>query len=193
VDDTVAAPSDDSAMTLTDYAIDIALISLVVLQVRGRRLTVRNALLPVVLVGWAAATYLHGIPTAGNDLILVGGAAATGILLGVLCGLFTSVGTGSDGRPFAKAGAAAAVLWVMGVGTRLAFQLFATHGGAGAIRRFSAAHHVTSSEAWVAALILMAMGEALARTAVLAARAYSVAPEHFFGRTGMIGASDRAY
>ena len=64
----------------------------------------------------------------------------------------------------------AAILWVVGVGTRFAFQLYATHGGAGAIGRFSAAHSITSSEAWVAALLFMAIGEALTRTAVVAFR-----------------------
>jgi hypothetical protein len=179
-------------MTLSDYAIDIALIALVFLQVRGRRLTTRSLILPIVLVGWAAATYLHGIPTAGNDLVLVIAGAAAGISLGVLAGMFTSVRPGADGSPFAKAGAMAAALWVLGVGTRFAFQLYASHGGAGAIGRFSSAHSITSSEAWVAALILMALGEAVARTAVLGVRAYALAPSQFLARTSMIGAGERA-
>ncbi len=180
-------------MTLTDYAIDIALIALVALQIRGRRLTARSLILPVALVGWAAASYLHGIPTAGNDLFLVVGGAAAGITLGVLCGALTSVRQDPDGQPFAKAGVAAAVLWVLGVGTRFAFQLYASHGGAGAIGRFSAAHSITSGQAWVAALILMAIGEALARTAVLGLRAYALAPSQFLARTSMIGAGERVH
>ncbi len=177
-------------MTFTDYAIDITLIALVILQIRGRRLTGRALLLPVVLVGYVAANYLHGIPTAGNDLIVVAGAATLGIALGVLCALFTTVKPGPDGHPVAKAGLIAAVLWVLGTGTRLAFQLYATHGGAGAIGRFSASHSITSSEVWVAALILMAMGEALARTGVLALRAYSGPAPLTPGRTHMMSTSD---
>jgi hypothetical protein len=180
-------------MTLTDYAIDIALIAVVFIQVRGRRLTARSMLVPVVLVGWAAASYLHGIPTAGNDLPLVATAAAVGITLGVLCALFTTIRPGPDGHPVAKAGLIAGVLWVVGVGTRLAFQVYVTHGGAPALGRFSAAHSITSTEAWVAALILMAMGEALARTAVLAFRAFSGSPSHVLGRPGIMNAGDRAH
>lgn len=180
-------------MTLTDYILDLSLIGLVFLQLRGRRLTFHTLILPVVICGWAAYNYLHGIPTAGNDLVLVLLAAGLGITLGALAGLFTKVTAGPDGRPFAKAGAVAAILWVAGVGTRFAFQMYATHGGGNAIERFSASHSITSSEAWVAALILMALGEALVRTAVVAYRGYRVAPHQFMGRASMIAAGDRAY
>jgi hypothetical protein len=180
-------------MTITDYLIDILLIGIVVLQVRGRRLTLRSLLLPIGIVTYVALHYLHGIPTGGNDLLLVGLAAAAGISLGVGAGLFTMVTPGADGHPVAKAGLVAATLWVLGVGSRFAFQLYASHGGGGAVQRFSAAHSITSFEAWVAALILMAMGEVVARTAILATRAYNVAPSQFLGRAGMIGAGDRAF
>jgi hypothetical protein len=193
VDDIEAAKADNRSMNLTDYVLDISLISLVLLQIRGRRLTRRNLILPVAISGWAAANYLHGIPTAGNDLVLVGLAAGLGITLGALCGLFTRVSTDPDGHPVAKAGAIAAILWVAGVGTRFAFQLYASHGGGASVGRFSAAHSITSGEAWVAALILMAVGEALTRTAVVAYRGYQLAPSHFIGRPNMMAAGDRAY
>jgi hypothetical protein len=180
-------------MTLTDYAMDIALIGLVFLQIRDRRLTIRSLVLPVALVGIAANTYLHGIPTAGNDLVLVVGGAAAGAVLGTLAGVFTSVRQGADGHPVAKAGAVAAGLWVLGVGTRFAFQLYTSHGGEGTISRFSAAHSITSAEAWVAALILMALSEVLARTFVLGLRAYAVAPSQFLARPTMIDAGDRVH
>ena len=186
VDDGSTTVADTYDMTATDYAIDISLIAVVLLQVRGRRLTTRSLLLPVAIVAWVAAKYLRGIPTAGNDLVLVVSCTAAGVLLGTLCGLFTTVTAGERG-PFAKAGALAAGLWVVGVGTRLAFQLYASYGGATAIGRFSAAHDITSSEAWVAALILMAIGEALARTGVLAARAHRIAPSHVRTPAAMIG------
>jgi hypothetical protein len=188
-------------MTLTDYLLDLGLIGLVFLQIRGRRLTTRTLLIPVLLVGWAAFNYLHGIPTAGNDLVLVVGAAAAGVSLGVLCALFTSVELGPDGHPFAKAGVAGACLWVFGVGTRLAFQLYVSHGGEATIGRFSASHSITSGQAWVAALILMAMGEALARTGVLALRGRGVLTERgsgvltsqWAGGVSMMDIGDRAY
>jgi hypothetical protein len=174
VDDCAGRTADTVLMTLTDYALDISLIAIVLLQIRGRRLTTRSLLLPVILVGWAATNYLHGIPTTGNDLLLVVATASVGATLGILSGLFTTVRLGPDGIPYAKAGLVAAALWVAGTGTRLAFQVYASHGGQAAIGRFSATHSITSGEAWVAALILMAMGEALARTGVLALRARAV-------------------
>ena len=175
-------------MTLTEYILDIGLIAVVFLQIRGRRLTLRTLLLPVAICGWAMANYLHGIPTAGNDLALVALATSLGIALGGLSGHFTRVTADTDGVPIAKAGVLAAILWVTGVGTRFAFQLYATHGGAGAIGRFSAAHAITTSEAWVAALILMALGEALTRTAVVAYRGHKVSPAIFGRRPSMITA-----
>ena len=179
-------------MTLSDYLLDIALIAVVALQVRGRRLSVRSLLIPVGIVAWAAAHYLHGVPTSGNDLVLVGLAAGLGTTLGVLSGLATRVTVDAEGHPFAQAGLVAAVLWVVGVGTRFAFQLYASHGGGPAVERFSAAHGINSMEAWVAALILMAMGEALSRTAIVGLRAFAIAP-HARREATIMGTGDRAH
>ena len=161
-------------MTLTDWVLDIALIAIVFLQVRGRRLTVRIMVLPFIIVGWAASSYLTGVPTGGNDLVLVGLAAGTGTVLGLGAGLATRVSADGNGGIRAKAGALAAVLWVAGVGTRLAFQVYATNGGGASIVRFSHAHDINSTEAWVAALILMAIGEVVGRSAAIGWQAYGV-------------------
>lgn len=158
-------------MTSTDWIIDITLIGLVLLQVRGRRLTVRSLLLPVAVVAYVAVKYLGSVPSGGADLVLVVVCAAVGTALGTLAGLWTRVSVGADGHPVARAGAVAATLWVLGVGFRLAFQLYATHGGGVHIYNFDVAHGLGTS-AWVAALVLMALGEALARTAVIGARAF---------------------
>jgi hypothetical protein len=156
-------------MTFTDYLIDISLIGLVLVQVKRRRLTVKALVLPIGIVAYVAASYLKGIPTAHNDLFLVIGAALVGAILGGLAGTFTSVTRGPDGV-FAKAGLAAAGLWILGTGGRLAFQVWATHGGGTDIAHFSASHGITSVTAWTSALILMALAEATVRTGVLAWR-----------------------
>jgi hypothetical protein len=171
-------------MTLTDWILDIALIAVVLLQIRGRRLTARWLLAPIVIVAWAATTYLRTIPTSGNDLLLIIGCAAAGTVLGVLCAVFTSVTADGPGAPVAKAGAAAAALWVLGAGTRLAFQLYVTHGGGPAVARFSIAHSLTLSGAWTAALVLMALCEAVFRTGVLAWRGYAVRRQQLAGGAG---------
>ncbi len=154
-------------MSTTDYLLNGVLIALVVLQLRGRRLTARALLLPVAVVAYIAVEYLHGVPTGGNDLTLgvIGGAA--GVVLGVGCGLATAVFRRADGTTIAKAGPIAAVLWVAGIGARLAFELYSTHGGGPAIERFSASHDITTAEAWVACLILMALCEVITRTATI--------------------------
>src|SRR5579871_2939972 len=153
-------------MTFTAYLLNIALVGLVLLQVRGRKLTVAGLLVPVVVTIWVASQFLHGIPTAGNDLVLEGGLAALGASLGILAGLFTRVRR--DGTSaVAKAGAAAAALWVLGVGARMAFSLWVDHGGAASVTHFSASAHITSSSSWAAAFVLMAMAEVVGRTAVL--------------------------
>ena len=161
-------------MTTTDYILNGILIGLVVLQIRGRRLTFHSMLLPIGTVSIAAVSYLHSFPTAGNDLSLVALAATIGATLGVLCASTTRLTLREDGHPFAKAGPIAAALWLAGVGTRMAFELYATHGGAASIERFSASHDITTLTAWTTALVLMAMGEVLGRTVVLAWRAHGL-------------------
>jgi hypothetical protein len=153
-------------MTLFDYLLNIGLIGLVLLQVRGRRLDRRALVLPLALVAWAAAQYLHGIPTAGNDLALVAALAVAGLGLGTSSALLTSLEPGRDGIPMARAGLLAATLWVLGIGARMAFSLYAQHGGAGVIGRFSISHHLTP-QAWVSGLVLMAFAEVVSRTIVL--------------------------
>jgi hypothetical protein len=161
-------------MTISDYLIDITLIGLVLVQIRARRLTVKALVLPIGIVAYVAFEYLRGVPTSHNDLFLIVGAAVIGATLGGLAGRFTSVTKAADGSVWAKAGIAAAALWILGTGGRLAFQLYATHGGGASVAHFSAAHGITSAAAWTAALILMALSEASLRTAVLGWRFYSL-------------------
>ena len=55
-------------MTPFDYITDIALIAVVVLQMRVRTLTLRSLLLPLGLVAGAGIAYLRPISLAGNNL-----------------------------------------------------------------------------------------------------------------------------
>ncbi|HUY96952.1 MAG TPA: hypothetical protein VMW47_04920 [Verrucomicrobiae bacterium] len=161
-------------MTFTDYLITGLLISLVVRQIHGKRLTAFGLLWPIGLVAWAAVTYLHGIPTAGNDLTLTVAGVVVGLVLGTLCASFTTVRVGPDAVAVAQAGWLAALLWILGMASRMTFAFYAQHGGGRAIGSFSAAHGITGAQAWVAALIVMAIAEVLGRTAVLAWRAQTV-------------------
>jgi hypothetical protein len=160
------------AMTTTDYIINAILVLLVVRQIRERRLDLQSLLLPVVLVGLAARQYLHSVPTAGNDLVLVGALGGVGATLGILCALSTHVRLGADGVALARAGWVAAALWIGGIGSRMAFAYAAAHGAGPAIGRFSVVHHITGGAAWTAALVLMALAEVVARLVTLQARGH---------------------
>jgi hypothetical protein len=158
-------------VSVTDYIINAILVLLVLRQMRENRLDLVSLVLPVLLVGAAAAYYLHSVPTAGNDIPLDLTLAAAGAILGVACALTTRVRRGPDGVALSRAGVAAAILWVAGIGARMGFALYSSHGGGPAIARFSVAHDITSSAAWVAALVIMALAEVIARTTTLRVRA----------------------
>jgi hypothetical protein len=162
-------------MNLFDYLFPLLLILSVLRQVRGRRLDWFQLAWPVALVIWAATKYLHGFPLKGNDLVLVVTTTVTGLVLGTLAGLLTTVYRRPDGTLMAKATVATIVLWILGTAGRLVFGLYAQHGGGPAIASFSLAHHIAFS-AWPSALILMALCEVAGRTLVLAGRALSQGP-----------------
>jgi hypothetical protein len=157
-------------MTTPEYLLNAALVLVVLRQLRGKRLIGSAIYVPLAICAYVGYTYLHSIPTSGNDLALVLIGSTAGITLGTLCGIFTRVYPDRDGIPFAKATGIAAVLWVLGVGSRIAFSLYAQHGGGPAIEHFSFAHSL-SQDAWVAGFVLMAIFEAVSRTAVLLVRA----------------------
>jgi hypothetical protein len=158
-------------MSAMDYLINSVLVLLVVRQILGTRLTLQALLLPVAIVAGAVVYYHPSVPTAGHDVVLDVTLGAAGLVLGALCGLATHLRRGADGVPVAKAGAVAAALWVAGIGARMAFAFASTHGAGPALLRFSAAHQITSGDAWVAALFAMALAEVITRVAVLRLRA----------------------
>jgi hypothetical protein len=157
-------------MTTTDWIIDIALVLVVLRQLREERLAARTVLLPLGLMAWAGFTYLRAVPAGGNDLVLIGALAAVGVAFGVAGGLLTRVRE-RDGRAFIRATGAAAGLWVASMGARMGFAVWAASGAGGAhVAAFSAAHGITGGQAWVTALILMAFGEVITRLGIIILR-----------------------
>jgi hypothetical protein len=157
-------------MTTTDYIIDSLLVLLVLLQIKERKLTIHALVRPLVIVGVAVMNYLHGIPTAGNDLVLVAALALLGMLIGVASGQAVLMRRSPDGDVLARAGWVSAFFWVLGMGSRFAFLIWITHGGSPTIASFSAAHSITSGEAWTVALLAMAVFEVCGRTGIMALR-----------------------
>ncbi|CAM5280265.1 hypothetical protein AB0M94_13545 [Streptomyces xanthochromogenes] len=154
-------------MTTTEWITDIALILVVFRQLREGRLDAKTFLIPLGIVGFVAYSYLDTIPTAGNDLVLIATLMAVGAVLGIAGGIYTRI-RALDGHLMIKAGAVSAILWVVGMGARMGFQLWVEHGGgADDVARFSLAHDITSSQAWVTAFVLMALTEVITRVATI--------------------------
>lgn len=160
-------------MTTTDYLIAAVLILLVVPQIRGTRLSMRNLVLPVVLVAAAAAYYLKSVPTQGHDVQLDIACGIAGAVLGIGCGAATHFGRDRAGHVIAKAGFTAALLWIIGMAARTGFEYYATHGGAHAVADFSRTNQITGADAWTAALLLMALVQVLSRLVVIRLRGRS--------------------
>ena len=119
-------------MTTSDWILDIVLLLVVLRQVRENPIDRRFWLLPTAIITYVAHTYLKAIPTAGNDLILVIGFIAVGVSLGVAGGLTTRVRWDGN-RALVKAGGVAATLWIVGMGSRMAFSVWSSHGGGPAL------------------------------------------------------------
>ncbi len=149
------------------YLVNASLILLVIRQVREHPLDARSLAAPVLAVGCAAVLFLHSVPAAGSDLVLEAVCVLAGAAMGAIGGLATRLRTGADGRPLGRAGVLAAGMWIGGVGARLAFAVAASNGAGPAIARFSVAHQITGSSAWVAALVMMALADVLTRLAVI--------------------------
>src|SRR5579871_3255044 len=146
-------------MSITDYLIDSALVLLVLLQIKERRLTTKALVRPLVIVAIAVANYVHGIPTAGNDLVLLAVLALTGLLIGVASGQAVQMRRDSDGQVLARAGWISGFFWVLGMGSRFAFLIWVNNGGAETIGKFSLHHAITGGAAWTVALLAMAVFE----------------------------------
>jgi hypothetical protein len=114
-------------------------------------------------------------------------------VLGGLCALFTNLRRGADGTPLSRAGWIAAILWVAGIGARMGCAYATSHGAGPAIGRFSVAHSITSVDAWVAALSLMALAEVVTRLAVLWLRSSRLPSVDAPGPAGPAGEPFRGY
>jgi hypothetical protein len=160
-------------LSVENYVVDILLIALVLRQLRARPLTTRVVILPLVLVAWAFISYFHTFSANGSDIELIAVFTAVGVALGLASGFTTKVWESGQKLLF-QAGVIAAVTWIAGMGFRLGFQIWAnTTSGEASITNYSEFHHINSSEAWVCALLLMALGEVLARLAVLQGRLFA--------------------
>jgi hypothetical protein len=156
-------------MTTTEYLLNAAFVLLVLRQARERELDRRSVIVPLIIMSFVGAEYLHTFPTAGNDLVLIILLTLLGLTLGVLGGFATRVRTGEGGVALARVGWIAGGLLVAGIGSRMAFAFAVSHGLQPAVHNFSVAHQIGAA-AWPVAFVLMAFVEVSARIAVVQLR-----------------------
>ncbi len=159
-------------MSPSTYIIDSALVLLVIIQMKERVLTNRALLRPVIILGVAVASYFSTFPTAGNDLPAILAVSGLGAALGLSSGITVIMRRNSEGLVTARAGLASAAFWVLGMGSRFAFAVWASSASGGlSVGSFAAQHHITDiPQTITVALLGMAVAEVLGRTAVMVAR-----------------------
>jgi hypothetical protein len=158
-----------AAMRTTDYLINAVFVLIVFRQARERELDRRSVIIPLAIVAYVAHLYVHAIPTAGNDLGLIGALGALGLTLGVASGFATHVRSGENGLAVARVGWVAGALLIAGIGSRMAFAFALSHGARHAVVTFSVAHQIGAA-AWPVALVLMALLEVSTRIAIVQLR-----------------------
>lgn len=160
-------------MNTTEIVTFAGLAVFVIATQMGRRpLTLRRLVLPFLAVGIVGYHYLHSVPTVGGDLDFELGLSLAGALCGILAaGLMNVEREEKTGRIVTQAGFTYAALWVIVFGGRLAFAWAASHVWSHQVAQFSMQHEITSSAAWTAAFVFMALSMVLTRTVVVAGRA----------------------
>ena len=156
-------------MTTSEYLLNAAFVLLVLRQAHERELDRRSVIVPLVLMFFVGAQYLHTLPTAGNDLVLIVLLAAVGLTFGVVGGFATHVRADGNGLALARVGWVAGGLLVLGIGARMAFAFAVGHGFEPTVRNFSITHQIGAA-AWPVALVLMALLEVGTRIAIVQIR-----------------------
>ena len=156
-------------MRTTDYLINAVFVLIVFRQARERELDRRSVIIPLAIIAYVAQLYVHSIPTAGNDLVLIAALGTVGLTLGVASGFATRVRVGENGLAVARVGWIAGGLLIAGIGSRMVFAFALSHGARHSIASFSYAHQIGAG-AWPVALVLMALLEVSARIAIVQLR-----------------------
>lgn len=163
-------------MSTLDYLLGIAALALVLWNMRRHELTDRRLLRPVIIAAAICLSFLHGVPTSGADGALVALGIGAGVACGAIGGLATRVERDLDsGLIVSVATPLAVIVTTAAFASRLAFAVAATNGLGPAIGRFSHQVGIHSSEAWVAALVLMAAADLATRALILWRRRSGVA------------------
>jgi hypothetical protein len=146
-----------------------------------RKITWIRVLRPLISAAAIVPLFLDSVPTGGNNLALQAAGIAAGVILGLVCHRFVSVGfdpgKGKHGLAVSRAGVGYAVYWAVIFGARLGFVYASEHVFPGQLGRFMLTHQI-SAAGLTDALIFMALAMALARSALLARRARGASSQH---------------
>lgn len=156
-------------MPTSAWVINLVVLAAVLLSDLGhRKINAFRLVRPVVVTGVIIAFYVKSVATNGDGLAFELGLAALGIVLGVIAAALFQVQRESDGLAWSRAGAMYALLWVVVIGARLAFEdeAYTSH----ALDRWFATNSL-SANAITDGLIFMAITMVLTRTAGLRVRA----------------------
>ena len=139
-----------------------------------RRITWFRLARPLLAAGAVIAYYLINTPMVarGGGLAFELALAALGTILGVAAGLIFRVYRGAEGSPRSQAGIGYAALWIAVAGARIGFAYATSHSHH--LQAWLVTHHITAA-AVTDALILMAAGMLVFRTAILRLRATKLA------------------
>jgi hypothetical protein len=154
-------------MTATDYLIGLGAMAIVLWGMRSHELTDRRLRRPLIIAAVVCVAFLHSIPTAGADVALVAVGVLTGIACGAIGGLATQLERDGSGAIVATGTPLAVAVTGGAFAARFAFAVAATNGLGPAIGRASHSLNITSAQAWVAALVLMAVCDLVTRALVL--------------------------
>jgi hypothetical protein len=165
------ARPEEFVMPASVWIINLVVLGVVLEADLGRRkITWFRLARPLLVAGAIIVYYLIKTPpaTGGGGLGFEVALAALGIILGVAAGLIFRVFRGSDGFPRSQAGIGYAALWIVVVAGRIGFSYATSHSRH--LQVWLLAHHITA-DAITDALIFMAAGMLVLRTAVLRLRA----------------------
>ena len=174
-------------MTTSVLILQLAVLGVVLESDLGRRkVGWFRVLRPVIAVVLIVPFFFKSLPTSGNDLLLQGAGALTGILLGLFCmsPWFVQVGyepawRGRFGRSkprgtvVSHAGAGYAAIWIAVTVLRLWFAYASQHEFPHQLGQFLVAHQL-SATALTNAFIFLSIGMDLFRSVLLYGRAHRV-------------------
>jgi hypothetical protein len=154
-------------MTASDYLLGLGAMAIVLWGMRRHELTDRRLRRPLLIAAVVCVAFLPAIPTAGADLALVSAGVLTGVVCGAIGGLATRVERDGSGAIIAAGTPLAVAVTGGAFAARFAFAVAATNGLGPAIGRASQAMDITSPQAWIAALVLMAVSDLTVRAFLL--------------------------